>query len=118
MPRSLLLDPDNWDITLDASGNLALAPESWSLAQDAASAIKLFAGEQYYDTSQGVPYWDEVLGKWPPISLIKGRMVEAALTVPKVVQAKCYLAAIGPDRLARGQVHVTDTDGNLSVATF
>lgn len=118
MAQSLLLDPDTWSIALDPSGNLCLGPEDWSLAQDAASAIRTFKGEVYYDFEQGVPYFEEILGKWPPLSLIKARLEAAALSVPGVVQAKCYISSIGPDRVFRGQVQVTNTAGKISVASF
>jgi hypothetical protein len=38
--NTLFLNPGPWDLTLDASGNIALAAEPYSLAQDAASAIE------------------------------------------------------------------------------
>ena len=43
--KTLLLTTDAWDLTVDVSGNIAVADEPLALAQDAASAIRLFAGE-------------------------------------------------------------------------
>lgn len=117
MTQSLLLDGTTWDLGVDSSGNIALASSSLSLAQDAANAIRLFQGELYYDTSKGVPYWRDILGHSPPVSLMKAKFVEAALTVPGVVAAVCYISAI-TDREVRGQVQVTDTAGNISAASF
>jgi len=115
--KTLLLDTDRWDLVLDASGNIALASEPYALAQDAASACRLFLGELYYDTSKGIPYWSEILGHQPPLSLIKARLRAAALRVPGVVEAQVYISSVA-GRQVRGQVQVTDTAGNLTAAGF
>lgn len=116
MQTSLYLDPVAWDLALDASGNIAVASEPYRLAQDAATAIRTFLGECYYDTTQGVAYWTDILGRAAPIQLIKADLVKAALTVPGVVNAQVFLTSI--DRALQGQVQVTDTAGVLSVAGF
>lgn len=115
--KTLLLDTVLWDLVLDANGNIALASDPYALAQDAASAIKLFQGELWYNTTKGVPYWDEILGRAPPVSLLKEKFVEAAKTVPGVVAAACYISAI-EGRMVRGQVQVTDVAGRTAVAGF
>ena len=117
MPDTLLLDRSVWDLLLDASGNIALASEPYSLAQDAASAIRLFKGELFYDTTLGVPYFGQILGQFPPIALMKAKFVAAALTVPGVVDAVCYITGI-EGRTVSGQVQVTDTAGRITVAAF
>ncbi len=114
--KTMLLDA-NWDITLDASGNLALASDPYSQAQDAASAIRLFRGELQYDTAQGIPYWQEILGKLPPIALMKTKFEQAALTVPGVVSALCLIDSIA-DRDVTGQVQITNTVGKSARARF
>lgn len=115
--QSLKLDPDTWDLTLDANRNIAIASEEESLAQDAACAIKLFRGELYYDTTKGVPYFKQILGKLPPLTLIKSLYVAAAMTVPGVVRAVCFLRSI-VNRQLTGQVQVTDKSGNTTAAEF
>lgn len=117
MPSTLLLDVSLWDLTTDASGNIAVATEPYSLAQDAASAIKTFQGECFYDVTIGIPYFQQILGKFPSISLMKAQFVNAALTVPGVVSAKCFITAI-TDRVVNGQVQVTDANGATSAANF
>jgi hypothetical protein len=112
-----LLNPQTLDLMVDASKNIAKAKAPYALAQDAASAIKLFQGEDYYDTTRGVPYWQQILGKWPPVSLMKAKFVAAALTVPDVVKAQCFINAI-EDRQVSGQVQVTGADGSVAVAAL
>lgn len=117
MGDTLLLDVDLWDLTLDSTGNIAVATEPYSLAQDAASAIRLFYGEQYFNNSIGVPYFDQILGQAPPLSLMKAYFVQAALRVPGVVSAKCFISSF-ENRVLTGQVQVQDASGNVSVAGF
>lgn len=117
MGSTLLLDTATWDLTVDAAGNIAVASEPYSLAQDAASAIRLFAGELFYDTTQGIPYFSQILGQAPPLSLVKAYFVNAAMTVPGVVSAKCFITSWS-DRVLSGQVQITDSAGNISAAGF
>lgn len=114
---TLLLDVDAWDLLVDASGNIAMASDPYSMAQDAASAIKTFQGEVYYDTTVGVPFWRDILGQLPPLSLVKAKFVAAALTVPGVVSAQCFITSL-VDRTLRGQVQIVDDEGNASVANL
>ena len=117
MPSTLFLNPTSWDLDIDASGNIAMANEPYALAQDAASAIRTFQGECWYDSTVGVPYWALILAKQPPLSLIKAQFVAAALTVPNVATAVCYISTIANRNLV-GQVQITDVNGNVSAATI
>jgi hypothetical protein len=118
MADTILLDPVTWDLVLDLNGNIARATEPYSLAQDAASAIRTFLGEVYFDTQVGVPYLQEILGKNPPIALLKAQMESAAMTVDGVARAQCFLSAL-TNRSIAGQVQVTSKKtGQVSVATF
>lgn len=115
---TLLLDTQTWDLVLDVNGNIAKASEPYSLAQDAASAIKTFLGEVYFDTSLGINYQSEILAKNPPLGLLKARLAAAALTVPGVATAVCFLTAVA-GRIVSGQVQVTPESGApASAANF
>lgn len=114
---TILLNPQTWDLMVDAERNIAVASPPYSYAQDAACAAKLFLGEYYYDTTIGVPYWQEILGDWPPIQLMKARWVAAALRVPDVVQAQVFVESI-QGRWVQAQMQVTDTAGALTVIAF
>ena len=116
---TLLLDTVSWDLCLNTSGNIAMASPPYSLAQDAASAIRLFAGELWYNTSLGIPYFSQVLGKQPSLPYLKSQFVAAALRVPGVVSAVCYITGFSTaTRLLTGQVQITDVNGQTSVASF
>ena len=110
-------DPPGWDLMVDNSGNIAMATDGYALAQDAASAIRTFQGEVWFDTLQGVPYFSQILGFSPPVPLMKAYFVAAALTVPGVVSAICYIAAI-TNRLVTGQIQVRNAAGQVFASTF
>jgi hypothetical protein len=115
--ETLLLNPSTWDLVIDANRNIAVAAPPYSQAQSAANAIRLFQGEDYYDTTRGVPYWPSILGHWPPVSLMKSYFNSAALTVPFVTSATSFIDSI-VDRRPSGQVQVTIDTGAIAAAEF
>ena len=115
--NTLLLDQSSWDLTVDANGNIAMAAPPYALAQDVASACKLFQRELWYDTSQGVPYFQQILGRFPPLNLLKQFYVNAALSVPGIIAAVCFITGIA-NRVVSGQVQSTDTAGVINASGF
>jgi F420-0:gamma-glutamyl ligase-like protein len=113
---TLLLDAVTWDNVVDANGNFAVAGPPYSQAQDAASTIRLWLGELYYDTTQGVPY-EAILAKATNFKTLKSYMVAAALTVPGVVSAVCFISSI-VGRTVSGQVTITNSAGQTATAAF
>jgi hypothetical protein len=112
------LNPTTWDLALDSNGSIAMATNPYALAQDAASAIKTFLGEVYYDTTQGVPYWQQILGTPPSVPVIVAQLQKAALTVPEVVAAQVFITGFDGTRNLSGQVQVTNESGVIAVASF
>ena len=100
-----------WDLESDVDGNIKMQTNGMAIAQDVASAIKLFYGELWYDKTQGVPYFDQVLGKSYAPALVQGLINEAALTVPGVVQAQTTLGSNLTARAITGDCKVIDTTG-------
>ena len=117
MAQSLLLDLVNWDLCVDVNGNIAVCSEPYSDAQDAACAIRLFLGELYYDTTQGVPYWQVILGKFPSAALFTAKIQAAALTATNVVTATVTISAWSK-RAISGNVEVTNNQGVTSSASW
>jgi hypothetical protein len=115
--KTLLLDNTLWDLCLDAAGNIAVAEAPYQRSQDVASAIKLFLGELWYNTAPGVPYFQQILGKAPPIQQFKDYMVAAALTVPGVVSATCVIESF-QDRTVKGAVTFTADDGTTGTVAI
>ena len=115
--NTLLLDQTAWDLVLDANGNIALAATPYAIAQDVASATRTFLGECWYDTSQGLPYWQEILGEFPPLYYIAQKMQAVALTVPDVAQVQVKFTKFQNRSLA-GQIEFIDTDGVANNVAF
>lgn len=117
--QTLLLDTVAWDLALDVNGNIAVASNPYSLAQDAASECRLFTGEAYYDTTKGIPYWGQILGMDPPLSLVRAYMLDAAESVPEVISAQVFFSSWSfTTRQLSGQVQVTNTAGTTVMAAF
>jgi hypothetical protein len=114
--QTLLLDTAAWDLVIDLNNNIAMASDPYSLAQDAASAIKLFLGELYYDTTQGVPY-NTILGQLPSLAYLKAQLAAAAMTVPNVSAANVFISSF-VRRTVSGQVQIIDPKGLPAVAVF
>ena len=115
--KTLLLDQVAWDLVLDSNGNIALASPPYALAQDVASAVKTFLGEVYYDTSLGVPYFQDILGQLPPISLFVALIEKQALTVPGVVSAQVTIQSFN-EREISGQIQFIDDTGVTTTVSF
>lgn len=114
--NTLLLDDQNWDLQIDADGNIAIQTGAAAIAQDAASACKTWLGEVYYNTTIGVPY-EQILANLPPASFVKAKLAAAALTVPGAATAVVYLTSY-TNRSLGGQVQITTTDGTTAAANF
>ena len=114
---TIYLDPVAWDLTLDSGVDIAKAQPEYSLAQDVASAVMLFINELWYDTEKGIPYFEDVLGQFPPMSLIMSYIENAALTVPGVVTAQCIISEFS-NRGIEGQILFIDEVGTENGVSF
>lgn len=115
--KTLLLDLTLWDLCLDAGGGIAVADDPYSVAQDVASACRVFQGEEWYDTTAGVPYFQSILGQSPPLAWVKAQIAAAAATVPGCNNPVVYLADL-TDRRLSGQVRFTGPDGQTQTVGF
>lgn len=108
---SLLLDRGPWDLCLDAFNNIAKAGAPYATIQDVASAARLFVGELYYGPpTRGIPYRTEAAGRPYPTPLLKARIVAAAMAVPGVTGARCFLTKV-ENRAIGGQIQIETTAG-------
>lgn len=108
---SLLLDQTTWDLVLDINGNIAVCADPYTTAQEVANACRTFQGECYYDTSLGVPYFQDILGKNPPIEVLQNDFQSQALLVPTVSSANVIIAGY-TDSQVIGQIQITDINGS------
>lgn len=114
---TLALDSTTWDLTVDFAGNIAVASSGQDIAQNVASAVKLFAGELYYNTSAGAPWFSDVLGRNYSLVVVQALINRAALSVPGVVRARTTIDSL-IDRVLHGTVEVIDTNGALHNIQF
>ena len=114
---TLYANPITGDLCLDINGDIALASSPYAIAQDAASNILTFKGEVYYDTTLGIPYWEEILGQYPDIEYMRSQFVTAALEVPEASSASVFFTSVLNRKIA-GQVQITDTGGNITAVGF
>jgi hypothetical protein len=128
---TMLLDKTNWDLALTPAGDWALASSlyprdpvsavAYGQAQDAASQIRLFLGELLYDTTQGMPYWEQILGFLPSTQLIAAKSEQQALLVPGVIAAKCSIPSVSGRVVsapAPATVTITNDAGQVASVSF
>lgn len=114
--NTLLLDTQAWDLVLDSNGDIALAAPPYAVAQDVASAIRLFLGELWYDTTEGIA-WFRILGEPLSVQAITTALETAALSVSGVVKANAILFPV-ENRILSGQVQFTTMDGTTTQVNF
>ncbi|MCP1214143.1 hypothetical protein [Acetobacter okinawensis] len=112
--NTLLLDRTTWDLLLDHDGNIAVASSAYAIGQDISSAVRVFQGECYYDTDQGMPYRANILGKDQSLTVFQSQAEQVAATVPDVAEARCVVSALSYERAISGVILFTTTDGTTS----
>lgn len=115
--NTLLLDRTVWDLVIDSAGDIAKASPPYALAQDVASAVRLFLGELWYRTGDGIPYFEDVLGKLPPLTLLIAYIERSALTVPGVVTAQCTISSFDARQVV-GRIEFIDETGAANAVNF
>ena len=120
--HSLLLDAE-WDIQLDASGNIAVTTGDYAVAQNVSNAVRLFTDDAYYDPDRGIPHFALTLGRKPAMSVFRAVVRQAALGVDGVRAAEVKDLALSqkdaqsPDgssvtpRTLTGDIQLTMEDG-------
>lgn len=107
---------DEWDLQLDATGQIAMADSPLAVAQSVANAIRLFTVDAYFDQTSGVPHFDIELGHRPSPDVVKERLIRAALEVDEVTSATMTAFAV-IDRAATGVI-VIETSGEAVNVAF
>ncbi len=123
---TLALDTTLWDLDVDAAGNWRTVGDATGtgnsangpgmrLAQDVATRCLAFAGEVYYDTTQGIAYGN-ILGGPPNMALVNSAFQAQAVKVPGCAQALAnFVYTAGRQRKVAGPMVVTDIAGNGGV---
>ncbi|MCK5607369.1 hypothetical protein KAR91_36130 [Candidatus Pacearchaeota archaeon] len=85
--------------TLDSLGNIKIIEGLESLAENEDQRLKLFFGKYFMDTTQGVPYLEEILKKPVDPDLAASVLNAEVLKEPEVTNIKNIIA--GLDRNTR-----------------
>lgn len=109
--RSLFLN-DNWDITLDSSGDLLTTRGLYCDAQNVANATRLFTRDAYLAQTQGIPHFDVDLGVIPALSEVRAWYRNAAMSVENIQSASIEITGLNPDtRTLEGTISATVENG-------
>lgn len=117
LPDTIFLNPDTWDLDIDASRNIAMANTPYAQAQNVASACRVWQGECPLNTARGVPYEANVLGYRPTLSQVGSWFQGEANQVRGVASSVAILSFDEGSRGLGGQMQLTLSDGaNVNVS--
>lgn len=109
--RTLFLMPATWDLTLDSSGNIAVATEEYQQAQDIATSCRVFYGDDFYNKTDGIPYVESILGQSKfPLALYQQNLHDRSMLVPEIVSVEVRLNTL-QDRVLTGSIIFTNENG-------
>lgn len=74
----------NGDLATEA-GDLVLISGIEAIAQDCQIRLKFFKGEWFQDTRLGMPWYQEILGKKPRMSVVSEILRKAIMGVPGIL---------------------------------
>lgn len=115
--RTLTLDLDTWDISIDSAGQIAVSTGPYAIAQDVANACRLFTDDAYYDPRRGVPHFSIELGRIPNGAMLRQKLRQAALSVEGVADVRFENLIIN-DRVLTGDIRLTLTTGETANVAF
>lgn len=109
--RSLYLN-DNWDITLDSSGDILTTRGLYCDAQNVANATRLFTQDAFLAQAKGIPHFGLDLGIMPALSEVRSWYRKAAMTVENIQSASIEITGINQDtRTLEGIITATVESG-------
>jgi len=108
--NTVYLDPETWDETLDAAGNIAMASYPYSVVQDVACSCMVWQGEAVFDVGRGIPY-TSILGEKPSSSQLNAWYKQEAEKVEGVSACTPVTVFDETTRKTTGQLQITLTDG-------
>ena len=103
-----------WDLSADSTGNIKTTDGMHALEQDVSCVCREFRGENYYNIKEGIPYFADILGQFPPRALLKAYYDQTARKVPGVVRVNTVIDSF-KDRKVTGQIRFTDKKGIATI---
>ena len=111
--RKTLLLNQQWDLTLDKSGRIAVAEGAYATAQAVANECRLFTDDAYFEPSRGIPYYLIALGRKLSPSVLRARLRDAAYLVEDVEDVTdVVLESLDTEtRRVTGEIQFTSKEG-------
>lgn len=109
---------ENWDIHLNGENNLSTTQDANAVAQDVASACKTHLGEVWFDTSLGIPWFTQILGKPVSAVFIQAQLEKQAKRLPYVSNARATVITDRATRSSRGLIAIVDANGQELAVIF
>ena len=122
MDLALDLDPNSPtynDLKFTASRDLVTVDRAAGIKQDILTAIRVYLGEWFLDTSVGVPYYQTVFVKNPDQALVNAAFLGAIATVPGVTAVKSLtVTQDAPNRAPTLAFTVETLSGTVDYSNF
>lgn len=103
---------NDWDLCLDAFGNLETRNDDAAICQDVSCALRLFTNDSYYEPTKGIPYLSIALGVTPFESLVRSELTNTAKSVNGVLDASVEELTI-KNRSLSAEMKCLTTSGNI-----
>lgn len=112
------IDPITNDLFLRPDGQLAVVRDAEAIGQHVRQRLKFFEGEWFLDTTAGVPWLDEILGKAYDPALAEAVTKKEILDTDGVVEITAF--SVRYNRVNRGMdIHsvelLTDYDSEVQI---
>jgi len=108
--RGFMLDPNTHDLAIDSGGRLRYVEDDAATAQEIKTRILFFRGENFMDTREGVPYYEEILEKGVDLARVREIFRKVIQSVPAVVDVP--LLTLDLDRTTRALTVVWEARTN------
>lgn len=94
----LSIDPDTNDLHLDARGSLSVVEGATAVAQHVRQRLKTFEGEWFLDTTAGVPWLAQIMGRAYDPALGEAVVKAEILDTDAVVEITSFSIAFNSER--------------------
>ncbi|KQV83229.1 hypothetical protein [Rhizobium sp. Root1220] len=98
----LAIDQATNDLYLTADGNLATVSDAHAVGQHVRQRLSTFSGEWFLDTTVGVPWLDQILGRAYDPALAESLVKAEILDTDGVTEITSF--SVGFDRNTRGLI--------------
>ncbi len=107
--NTIILD-DNWDICLDAGGNISQDNGDYAIVQSVANACRAFTQDMFYNQDEGIPHFLVTFPNKPNTFIIADYLEKEAEKFDEVEKAEFTNISI-ENRVLYGDLELTLTSG-------